>query len=98
MPPWCLYGSRLADNQIVVGKDKGFTFDAAYSSMASQEQIFEEMVVPLVESMLQGYNATLFAYGQTGSGKTHTMVRPSSRLRPPQLFRSRPFSGSSRCS
>ena len=40
---------------------------------STQEQIFDEMVVPLVDSMLQGYNATLFAYGQTGSGKTHTM-------------------------
>ena len=28
---------------------------------------------PAVQSVLQGYNATVFAYGQTGSGKTHTM-------------------------
>jgi len=27
----------------------------------------------LVESVLQGYNGTIFAYGQTGCGKTHTM-------------------------
>ena len=28
----------------------------------------------MVESVLQGYNATVFAYGQSGSGKTFTMT------------------------
>ena len=27
-----------------------------------------------MESVLHGYNGTIFAYGQTGSGKTYTMV------------------------
>jgi hypothetical protein len=27
----------------------------------------------LVESVLNGFNGTIFAYGQTGTGKTHTM-------------------------
>jgi len=31
-------------------------------------------VEPLVNGLLQGYNATVLAYGQTGSGKTHTMA------------------------
>jgi kinesin family protein 3/17 len=26
-----------------------------------------------VQSVLEGYNATILAYGQTGTGKTHTM-------------------------
>ena len=26
-----------------------------------------------MNSVLEGYNATIFAYGQTGSGKTYTM-------------------------
>ena len=28
----------------------------------------------MVESVMQGYNGTIFAYGQTGCGKTHTMI------------------------
>jgi chromosomal replication initiation ATPase DnaA len=28
----------------------------------------------LVDSVLDGYNGTIFAYGQTGCGKTHTMM------------------------
>ena len=27
----------------------------------------------VVDSALEGYNATIFAYGQTGTGKTYTM-------------------------
>ena len=38
---------------------------------------------PLVDSVLQGYNGTIFAYGQTGTGKTFTMegVRTVPELR-----------------
>ncbi|KAF2343804.1 Kinesin motor domain, partial [Trinorchestia longiramus] len=28
----------------------------------------------LIQSALDGYNATIMAYGQTGSGKTYTMI------------------------
>ena len=28
----------------------------------------------MLDSVLDGYNGTIFAYGQTGTGKTHTMV------------------------
>jgi kinesin family protein 3/17 len=27
-----------------------------------------------VESVIEGYNGTIFAYGQTGCGKSHTMM------------------------
>ena len=40
--------------------------------------IFEETAAPMVESIFDGYNTTIFAYGQTGSGKTHTMMGESS--------------------
>ena len=35
--------------------------------------IFEETAVPIIMSVLEGYNGTIFAYGQTGTGKTFTM-------------------------
>ncbi len=28
---------------------------------------------PILESVMEGYNGTIFAYGQTGTGKTFTM-------------------------
>ena len=36
--------------------------------------MYDESAFPLVESVMHGYNGTIFAYGQTGCGKTHTMI------------------------
>ncbi|RUS90635.1 hypothetical protein EGW08_001632, partial [Elysia chlorotica] len=38
-----------------------------------QEEIYKRCVEPLVHTLFDGYNATVFAYGQTGSGKTYTI-------------------------
>lgn len=55
------------------GQDKLFTYDAAYDGAADTQTIYDEMVRPLVASVLDGFNGCVFAYGQTGTGKTHTM-------------------------
>ena len=34
-----------------------------------QKQIYDICASGLVESVLNGYNGTIFAYGQTGAGK-----------------------------
>ncbi|CAF1072642.1 unnamed protein product [Adineta ricciae] len=52
---------------------KQFTFDAVYAEDSITENLYAESVFPLVESVLEGYNATVFAYGQTGCGKSFTM-------------------------
>lgn len=52
---------------------KQFTFDAVFDCLSTQEELYKKMVHPLIESVLTGFNATIFAYGQTGTGKTHTM-------------------------
>lgn len=41
--------------------------------IADQELVYQEVVSPMLEEVLMGYNCTLFAYGQTGTGKTYTM-------------------------
>lgn len=53
---------------------KRFTYDAVYDGDSKQSDIYNETAFPLVESVLEGYNGTIFAYGQTGWGKTHTML------------------------
>ena len=50
-----------------------FWYDKAYGMDSTQEQVFQETAMPIVESVVQGYNGTIFAYGQTGTGKTYTM-------------------------
>ncbi|XP_071633102.1 uncharacterized protein Neb isoform X2 [Temnothorax longispinosus] len=41
---------------------------------ASQEVVFRNMVLPLVQNAFEGYNVCLFAYGQTGSGKSYSLM------------------------
>ncbi|KHN81804.1 Osmotic avoidance abnormal protein 3 [Toxocara canis] len=55
------------------GPSKQFTFDGVYYMDATAEQIYNDIVYPLVENVIEGYNGTVFAYGQTGSGKTYSM-------------------------
>ncbi|XP_004573500.1 kinesin-like protein KIF3B [Maylandia zebra] len=52
---------------------KIFTFDAVYGWNSKQLEMYDETFRPLVESVLLGFNGTIFAYGQTGTGKTYTM-------------------------
>mmetsp|Transcript_31214 Transcript_31214/g.62040 ORF Transcript_31214/g.62040 Transcript_31214/m.62040 type:complete len:532 (+) Transcript_31214:131-1726(+) len=52
---------------------KDFFFDAVFNDKVEQKQIYDICASGLVESVLNGYNGTIFAYGQTGAGKTHTM-------------------------
>lgn len=59
--------------QVVLGKDKAFTYDYVFDLDSTQIQIYEACVHKLIEGCLNGYNATVLAYGQTGSGKTYSM-------------------------
>lgn len=40
---------------------------------STQNDIFQGAAQPIIQSVLEGFNGTIFAYGQTSSGKTHTM-------------------------
>lgn len=50
-----------------------FTFDHVHDQHDDQKTVYAKTAKAVVESSLQGYNATIFAYGQTGTGKTYTM-------------------------
>ncbi|KAF0692566.1 Aste57867_16378 [Aphanomyces stellatus] len=50
-----------------------FSFDHVYDQHSTQRAVYENTAKAVVESSLEGYNATIFAYGQTGTGKTYTM-------------------------
>ena len=53
---------------------KTFQFDYVYDMDSTQRQVYDEVAFPIVDSIFQGYNGTVFAYGQTGCGKTFTMM------------------------
>ncbi|CAI8041548.1 Kinesin-like protein KIF3A [Geodia barretti] len=50
-----------------------FVFDSVFGPESQQLDIYNETARPIVDSVLEGYNGTIFAYGQTGTGKTFTM-------------------------
>ena len=52
---------------------KVFTFDGVYGTASKTEDIYCEIVRPIVDGVLEGYNGTVLAYGQTSCGKTFTM-------------------------
>ena len=51
-----------------------FTFDAAYDEKSTNQQIYNEIVKPMIKAAFEKTKITCFAYGQTGSGKTYTMM------------------------
>lgn len=43
---------------------------------SNQKEVYDSAAKPIIDSVLEGFNGTIFAYGQTSSGKTHTMQGP----------------------
>ncbi|KAK1930629.1 Kinesin-like protein KIF1A [Phytophthora citrophthora] len=62
--------------------EKPFTFDYSYNSFvppsdidhASQQTVWEDIGIKVLEHAWNGFNVSLFAYGQTGAGKSFSMV------------------------
>lgn len=55
-------------------KDQVFAFDRVFDDNTTQSDVYEATTKQLIDSVLDGYNATAFAYGATGCGKTHTIT------------------------
>lgn len=63
----CLYNS--AQNKI----KQQFSADYIFDSESKQNEIYETVAKPIVQSCLEGYSGVILAYGPTSSGKTFTM-------------------------
>ncbi|KAL3900899.1 MAG: hypothetical protein SGCHY_001018 [Lobulomycetales sp.] len=66
----------VSDKSIMVDSRKQFTFDAVYSGLSSQSQVFNRSAKDMADQFLDGFNTTILAYGQSGSGKTFTTFGP----------------------
>jgi len=62
---------------------KVFTYDRVFGPDSKQPDVYNDAARSIVESVIEGYNGTIFAYGQTGTGKTFTMegIRAEPELR-----------------
>ncbi|KAI2809410.1 Kinesin-like protein kif3b, partial [Blomia tropicalis] len=73
-PTTVLNGSTNVPNTTTCNDNvKIYTFDSVYDVDSTQDEIYSDIFHPLVDSVLEGFNGTIFAYGQTGTGKTFTM-------------------------
>jgi kinesin family protein 15 len=54
-------------------ESKNFTFDYVAGEETQQDEIFQQVGVPITEACLQGFNGTILCYGPTGTGKSHTI-------------------------
>lgn len=45
------------------GSNRSFTFDSVYGWDSTQREVYDEGAFGLVESVMAGYNGTIFAYG-----------------------------------
>ena len=54
-----------------------FSFDRCFDMYSNQKEVYDCAARPIIDSVLDGFNGTIFAYGQTSSGKTHTMQGPN---------------------
>lgn len=57
-----------------------FNLDRVFCGESTNNDVFDEIVKPIIDRGVQGFNGTVFAYGQTASGKTYTMSGDQSNL------------------
>ncbi|VDI22535.1 kinesin family member 6/9 [Mytilus galloprovincialis] len=71
---------ELADGFVNNKKENyKFRFQKVFDQSTQQDEIFDNVAKPVADSVMQGYNGTIFAYGQTGSGKTFTITGGAER-------------------
>ena len=54
---------------------KKFTFDLTYDQTSTQDQVYNDIGVNIIEQAFLGYNTCVFAYGQTGCFAAGTLIR-----------------------
>lgn len=77
--PSVIEAVKVNGKEIIITGDNGvmhkYLYDHIFLSNNLQEDtqddVFNIMVMPLIDKVFEGYNACLFAYGQTGSGKSY---------------------------
>ncbi|PAN12480.1 hypothetical protein PAHAL_2G267900 [Panicum hallii] len=68
--PWRISGNTIAHS---AQSSIRFEFDRIFGQECRTSEVYETRTKHIVDSVVQGFNGTVFAYGQTNSGKTYTM-------------------------
>lgn len=57
-----------------INKNIPFIFDSVFGPDSTNVEIFAHSTKSLIDTLMSGYNCSVFVYGATGAGKTHTMI------------------------
>lgn len=71
--PLTLLQQRAFPNLSMRSREYRFMFDRVFPGRAQTPEVYSATAQPLLDGLLDGFNATVFAYGATGCGKTHTI-------------------------
>lgn len=74
------HARKFSTSRARLNFDQKYTFDRVFDMDSSEQEIYHAVVLPRLQSLLDGINASLFAYGATGCGKTHTISAFMSQL------------------
>lgn len=55
-------------------EEHAFKFDGVFDEFSTNQEIYKDLLQPLVEFAFKKRRVSCFAYGQTGTGKTYTMM------------------------
>ncbi|XP_075227110.1 kinesin-like protein costa [Lycorma delicatula] len=71
----CLYADPYT-KEIILANQMSFYVDYALPLEINQSQLFDSIILPRIDYMLQGYNVSFIAYGHVNSGKTYSILGP----------------------
>ncbi|TNJ28756.1 Kinesin-6 like [Giardia muris] len=67
----------VSANLLLVHQPNGvrvpYRFDRVFGPLATQEEVFADVALPVLHRVLEGYSGAIMAYGATFSGKTFTI-------------------------
>ncbi|VVC44885.1 Kinesin motor domain, conserved site,P-loop containing nucleoside triphosphate hydrolase,Kinesin motor [Cinara cedri] len=61
-------------NERGTSRECQFSYKKIFSQYETQDMVFQDLGLPLVEQLLKGKSSLLLAYGISGSGKSYTMT------------------------
>jgi hypothetical protein len=64
---------KVSYGQAIKKISRTIEFDRVFGMYSRQNEVYDNIVKPIVDEAVAGFNCTIFAYGPTGTGKTHTM-------------------------
>ena len=64
---------NLNKNAAAQPETRSFVFDAVYGPDSSNRGLYKQSIAPILQSVIDGDNATVVSFGLRGAGKTTTL-------------------------